>query len=443
MPKEVTDKLIEELIPNSMSEFKSEGHLRPVLCACVASLIMHDREVVMDFNRAKISGTSFIHAKLRQSFIRASVYDNRATSSLEANASNDMKAIATLNYWGDVIRKHFHESNIDFQPLTNESNSAEVVKALNDIAKSQSMLTNENIELRNEIKVLHATMESDRHYTNNALTQMTATTNELLSRFKKYSRMYNIPNSPPQHSTIINVAPAPILPLPLPPPPPRQTAPVREDSDVTLPLPAQPTSGPTATLPVQPASACPITSTSTAGGKRSASQSSNEYEPSSQKRIVENSNYQRSYGQGTDLQNIIYNAYMKNHFKSDGKWSFLNIQRDEQFNENAKFSRCLQLFEVSTSDNNKRKLEDSNLNATELSEVSNSIASEAMAKLLELEDSPQPGKQTNGYTGVGSRVRKVLSEKFKVASSDNKTTLAEAIAKGLTSTRMTQYYSTR
>ena len=88
-------------------------------------------------------------------------------------------------------------------------------------------------------------------------------------------------------------------------------------------------------------------------------------------------------------------------------------------------------------------LEDSNLNATELSEVSNSIASEAMAKLLELEDSPQPGKQTNGYTGVGSRVRKVLSEKFKVASSDNKTTLAEAIAKGLTSTRMTQYYSTR
>ena len=237
VPKEVTDKLIEELIPNSMSEFKSEGHLRPVLCACVASLIMHDREVVMDFNRAKISGTSFIHAKLRQSFIRASIYDTRATSSLEANASNDMKAIATLNYWGDVIRKHFHESNIDFQPLTNESNSAEVVKALNDIAKSQSMLTKENIELRNEIKVLHATMESDRHYTNNVLTQMVATTNELLLHIKKYSRMCNILNSPPQHSTIINVAPAPIVLLPLLPPL-RQTAPLREDSDITLPLPA-------------------------------------------------------------------------------------------------------------------------------------------------------------------------------------------------------------
>ena len=63
-----------------------------------------------------------------------------------------------------------------------------------------------------------------------------------------------------------------------------------------------------------------------------------------------------------------------------------------------------------------------------------------MAKLLELEDLPQPGKQTNGYTGVGSRVRKVLTKKFKVASSDNKTTLAEAIANGLTTTRMTKYF---
>eukprot|EP00956_Cyclotella_meneghiniana_P023028 scaffold44163_cov65-Cyclotella_meneghiniana.AAC.6 len=78
-------------------------------------------------------------------------------------------------------------------------------------------------------------MESDRHYTNNVLTQMVATTNELLLHIKKYSRMCNILNSPPQHSTIINVAPAPIVLLPLPPPL-RQTAPLREDSDVTLPF---------------------------------------------------------------------------------------------------------------------------------------------------------------------------------------------------------------
>ena len=89
------------------------------------------------------------------------------------------------------------------------------------------------------------------------------------------------------------------------------------------------------------------------------------------RRIVENSNYQQSYGQGTDVQVIISNAYLKNHFKSDEKWSyFLNIQRDKQLNEKAKFSRCLQLFEVTISDDNKRKLENSSLNATKLSDLS-------------------------------------------------------------------------
>lgn len=57
------DKLISELIVNNMSEFSPNGHLRPILRACVASLIVYDRDVVRDFNKRNRDGTQFIHAK--------------------------------------------------------------------------------------------------------------------------------------------------------------------------------------------------------------------------------------------------------------------------------------------------------------------------------------------------------------------------------------------
>jgi hypothetical protein len=68
VPDALIDKLISKLIINSMSEFGLNGHLRPILHACVASLIMYVRDVVRDFNKKNRDGTrtQFIHAKLCQ-----------------------------------------------------------------------------------------------------------------------------------------------------------------------------------------------------------------------------------------------------------------------------------------------------------------------------------------------------------------------------------------
>jgi hypothetical protein len=151
------------------------------------------------------------------------------------------------------------------------------------------------------------------------------------------------------------------------------------------------------------------------------------------KTMVENDNYRRCTSGGTDLGNIIESAYRRNHFKSDSDWSFGTIPRDlqsQQFKENPKFHRCLELFDVATSDENKRKLEEPGLNTTALLTVAMSIADKAMKKLLELENKPMAGRVTGGYCGVGQRVRKVTTTTYRISSSDNITTLGEAIAMG-------------
>jgi hypothetical protein len=111
-----------------MSEFGPNEHLRPILHACVASLIMYDRDVVRNFNKTNRDGThtQFIHAKLRQLFIQASVYDTHATSRLPDGASDDTKAIATLNYWGQIIREDFHNQML----TSSHSQTRAIVKLL-------------------------------------------------------------------------------------------------------------------------------------------------------------------------------------------------------------------------------------------------------------------------------------------------------------------------
>jgi hypothetical protein len=91
------------------------------------------------------------------------------------------------------------------------------------------------------------------------------------------------------------------------------------------------------------------------------------YEQKKCKTMVENYNYRIRTSGGTDLENIIESAYRRNHFKSDADWSFGTIPRDLlQFKENPKFRRCLELFDVATSDENKCKLEEPGLNPTAL-----------------------------------------------------------------------------
>ena len=85
---------------------------------------------------------------------------------------------------------------------------------------------------------------------------------------------------------------------------------------------------------------------------------------------------------------------------------------------------------MATSDETKCKLEEPGLNLTALLTVAMLIADEAMKKLLELENKPMVGRVTRGYFGVGQRVRKVMTTTYRISSSDNITTLGEAIAMG-------------
>jgi hypothetical protein len=134
------------------------------------------------------------------------------------------------------------------------------------------------------------------------------------------------------------------------------------------------------------------------------------------KRIVESYNLQRQRSAGTNLEDIVCEAYHNKHFKSDGGWSFTTIMRDMRFKDNAKFKRCLELLDVAATDEHKRRLEGTGLDATALMNAANSVASAAMNKLLELEEKPQAGKQTRGYTGVGARVTKVMTTKLFIPS---------------------------
>ena len=110
---------------------------------------------------------------------------------------------------------------------------------------------------------------------------------------------------------------------------------------------------------------------------------------------------------GTYLRDIITNAYDKNHFISGGEWTFDTIMRDVQFKDKAKFCRCLELFDVATSDAHKRKLEEPGLNTKPLLlDTATDIAKEAMKKLMEL------GKTNIGYSGVGQRVRTVMKKAY-------------------------------
>jgi hypothetical protein len=64
----------------------------------------------------------------------------------------------------------------------------------------------------------------------------------------------------------------------------------------------------------------------------------------------------------------------------------------------------------------------------------------AMKKLLDLEDKPQPGKQKPGYTGVGAQVQAIMKSKYFITDSrKDKSTLAQAIASGKKTTRITDY----
>jgi hypothetical protein len=115
-----------------------------------------------------------------------------------------MKAIATLNYWGEILRNKFRDSNQDFQPLSGTSNNETVISALNKISGVCADIARENRELRHEVNALTATVESDRMQFNEMKQQMESmakTQTEMFHMLRRYTCLYNIPVSPQQHAS--------------------------------------------------------------------------------------------------------------------------------------------------------------------------------------------------------------------------------------------------
>ena len=429
VPDSTIDKLIGTLIVNTYDEFKPEGNLRPILRASVASLLMYDRDVVRDYNATKLPGSPFVHAKLRQSFIDASIFDDRALAGLPHNASDDLKAISTLNLWGEIIRKKFYESNPDFQPLSNSSNSETVIRVMNQLGNTCSSIANENRELRQQVSLLNARVESLDQFIRECIPNIIVQSQE--KSFKKLSKcmsLFNLPESPVQSNAMTVTHQAAL------PPPPMMLSNTNTATVVSTLSSAPPS--------VAAASASGAVTDNAAGIDVSTTKRPFDGVAASQSEqtIVENYNWKRQRSDGTNLENIVTDAYYNNHFKSGGEWSFTTILKDDKFADNAKFQRCLQLLDVAVTDDKKRELEEQGLDATTVLNVSHSVAKMAMKTILELEDKPQPGKQKTGYTGVGARVQAVMKNKYFITDSrKDKSTLAQAIASGKKTTRITDF----
>ena len=396
----------------------------------------------------------------------ATKIDDTYNDSIPAGSSQELKAITTLNYWGDLIRDNFHTSNPDFHKLTNESNAGEAIRVLNTMAKSLSRICNENIELRNEVKILHATIESDRVNFQNTLDAMHATQQQMHNSqhqmhkmLAKFSELIKLPPTPPS----VRQGPVPYSQMPSMP-----LSPVTNRNSQMPSLPLSPVtnvnttiSTKAQTMPYFPSSplnnsnsninnestdsTATIGIAESSGEKRHASDALTSNSDNKQmKYMVDNYNYLTRASQGTNLEDILISAYYKRHFKTDEDWSFLTIAPDPQFMDNkAKFKYCLQLFEVVASNEAKQELETTNLDPAGAECAARTIAEQSMKKLLELEDKPKKGREKRGYMGVGTRIRKLLTNKYRVGARDNTTTLAQAVANGKVTTKITDYTNTK
>lgn len=244
-------------------------------------------------------------------------------------------------------------SDEDYQPLTASSN-AEVVSALNQVSKTCSQLTQENRELRSEVRRLQVTIASDRTQFENKLSSIANTTNQMFELLCRYTSLYNIPSNPP--------------------PQPQAIVTQRNQSSTSTSTAAAPSAVRTDQTQHQSFSSIAI------GTKRPAEDiavAQSAPSPQRKKIMIED---------GTAyLENIIFDAYYREHFKSGGDWSFATITKDIRFKDSTKFQRCLQLFEVAASDEKKLALEIADLEESEVSDIASSIAKEAMEKLLDLE----------------------------------------------------------
>jgi len=378
----IINRLVDQLVVNSFEEFEPQGRLRPVLLASVASLIMYDREVVAD-----IGPTNAPSLALREAFKQTRTIDNRAPSS----SASGPDPIDTLKYWGDCIRKNFVESNPDFQPLTNDSNSVQLVSAINQIASSYNNLQQVNKEQSLEIRHLTTIVEAEREdrnklYQQNQVLirnqQMTMKTQEtMFKQMQKLLAWQRVPQTPTPSSDTST---------------PRGKRP-HDKSPSEAGATSAPNSkrrcdkspGPPARDARGQVPALPPMEPATAGVPASAALAGN----------FNDVDTGDTHG-GTNIEDIIISA----HPFRGGVVSLSTVVKPGRFSDNAKFYHCADLIDVVITDEQKAALLKESATKKDVMDLANDISKACMKQLnvwdLKLKARP-------GYTGVGVRVQKV------------------------------------
>ena len=137
--EEKINRVIDHLVKNSFEEFKHEGRLRPLLRACIATIIMYDEDVMIDLGRRD----NAMSLTLRQAFKNAKAIDSTKTEDV----------IGAIKEWGEVISKDYWEINPDFHTLTAESNSSQVVTSINQIGTYVAGIQKDNVDLKRDVQV--------------------------------------------------------------------------------------------------------------------------------------------------------------------------------------------------------------------------------------------------------------------------------------------------
>ena len=416
------DQLLSQLLVVTVPEFQPEGRLRPVLLACIASMLMYDGDVSAD-----LGPSNAITQTLKAAFKRANIIDPR--TGLPGPGSS----VATMKLWGDEIKEAFQRSNPDFQPLTNESNSVQVVNALNHMGTATASVNRAFATLKTEYARCVAAEESLRSEMMRMREDHARERLEdrafqvaLLAKVERLSKWQRVPLSPerpsssssspasgrkrpigeenravaaPAEATTLRTATVPTAaPLAAAPPPVASAPP----PVIALPPPPPPP-------PVAAVSVSNIASTSAASSDTHAMQMERNYYDTD----ADGTNG------GTTIDDIILSAYAAGSFKSAVK--FPGIKIPGRFNDKAKYNHCLDLFGVVATEEDCVTLARDNLNLEEVINVSRSIGDACLKHLEDLEGATKPHAK-KGYTGVGTRVQKVKSKWPQLVRTDARQT---------------------
>jgi hypothetical protein len=221
------------------------------------------------------------------------------------------------------------------------------------------------------------------------MASMAHTQMEMFKMLRRYTSLYNIPPCPQQHTSVLNATTNPPPPLVLASAP-AVAAPTTAAPASATPCPVPPDN---VEVAIETAAECGISAGVKRNNPSSATSSADENPTKQYKTIVNNFDHQRQHSGGTSIESIIVDAYYNRHFKPGGEWSIRTIEGDARFRDNAKFCRCLELFVVVATDEQKQQLEDANLDSTQLLKAAVDIAEGSMKKLLELEDKPKKVKK--------------------------------------------------